>query len=177
MKDQGWNRVVLALREFLERGREFMTRPEADEVLREQLRSASPNGALFLLKTHGATFRAQYLTEILEAIVRGPQQSLVLARDVMRSLPRGVLEERVPDLIAASLEAADDYAYARAGEILVELRLNELLDVLRAMGTSDADIRWVVDSLENVEQDPRRWGRLVQAWPIVSDEGGPTVDG
>jgi hypothetical protein len=125
-----------------------------------------------LLMTQSPQFRSEFLPEILEAVIRGPHQSLLLARDVFRSLPRAALEERVAAVLAGLLEAADDYEYSRAAEILVELRLREPLDVMRSMGRShpDAEIREVIRSLDNVEKDPLRWGRLVQEWPIVEVE-------
>jgi hypothetical protein len=102
------------------------------------------------------------------AVIDGPHQSLLLARDVFRSLPRAVLEGSMPNVLPDLLRSADDHQYSRLAEILVETRLREGLDVLRSMARShnDADIRDLLSDLENVEEDGERWGRLVHEWPI-----------
>ena len=163
-----WDDVGVALRLFLDRSRSVLRQPDGKVSLREALVGAEPYGALLLLMTRDPGFRSEFLREILMAVIDGPHQSLLLARDVFRSLPRAVLEESIPNILPDLLRSADDHRYSRLAEILVETRLREGLEVLRSMAGSrnDADLRDLVSDLENVEDDGQRWGRLVQEWPI-----------
>ena len=98
----------------------------------------------------------------------GPSRDLLLARDVLRSLRRGVLEKQVPEEIRRLLLLGDDARYDRIAELIVELRLDSALQVLRDVGRErdDPNLLDVVNSLGAVETDNRRWGRLVVEWPI-----------
>jgi hypothetical protein len=166
--DDQWDEVGVALRLFLDRSHAVLRQPDGKASLREALVGAQPYKALLLLMTRSPDFRSEFLREILMAVIDGPHRSLLLARDVVRSLPRAVLEETTPDILADLLRSADDYRFSRAAEILVETRLRDGLEVFRSMARNhnDADIRDLVSDLENVEEDEQRWGRLVQEWPI-----------
>ena len=172
MTREGWDNLHAALRLFMDRCKDFLRQQDAESLLREELVSTGPYAALMVLMSRSPQYKSRFAPEILEAILRGPHQSLVLARDVLRSLPRTVLEEQVPGLLAGMLEGGDDHEYSRAAEIVVELRLDKALVITRTMGLSqlDADIREIIRDLENVEHDPLRWGRLVHEWPLMGVE-------
>ena len=120
-----WDDVGVALRLFLDRSRSVLRQPDGKVSLREALVGAEPYGALLLLMTRDPGFRSEFLREILMAVIDGPHQSLLLARDVFRSLPRAVLEESMPNALPDLLRSADDHPYSRLAEILVETRLRE----------------------------------------------------
>lgn len=163
-----WPSVAAPLRGFLDGAEQFVKEPGGEDALRQVLASPRPFAALSFLMMRPPSYRATYLREVLAAVVRGPHQSLLLARDVLRSLPRSVLEDGVPVILSELLESADDDVYSRVAEVVVELRLDVALEVLRlaSEGHPDEDISELHDDLEGVENDPSRWGRLVQEWPI-----------
>jgi hypothetical protein len=139
-----------------------------DRLIREALVGTSPGAALFLLLTRSFDYRERFLPEILVAVADGPSRDLLLARDVLRSLRRGVLEKQVPEEIRRLLLQGDDARYDRIAELIVELRLDSALQVLRDVGheRDDPNLLDIVNSLGAVETDNRRWGRLVVEWPI-----------
>ena len=57
--------------------------------------------------------------------------------------------------------------------MIVELRLESALRVLREIGRerNDQNTEDVVNSLDGVETDDSRWGRLVVEWPVVEVDG------
>lgn len=163
-----WPSVAGPLRDFLDAAEQFVKEPGGEDSLRQVLTSPRPFAALSFLMMKSSTYRAAYLPEILAAVARGPHQSLLLARDVLRSLPRSVLEDDVPVILSEMLETADEDVYSRVAEVVVELRLDRALGVLRLAsgGHPDEDISELHDDLDGVENDLSRWGRLVQEWPI-----------
>lgn len=163
-----WLSVAVPLRDFLDGAEEFVAEPGGEARLRDALKSGQPFAALAFLTMKSPSYRAAYLREILEAVALGPHQSLLLARDVLRSVPRSVLEAGVPVILSEMLETADEHVYRRVAEVVIELRLGSALGVLRLASErhSEEDISELHDELEGVDNDLSRWGRLVQEWPI-----------
>lgn len=160
--------MAVPLRDFLDGAEALVKEPGGEDGLRGELRSGRPFAALAFLVMTSPTFRAAYLPEILAAVASGPHQSLLIARDVLRSVPRAVLEDGVPRILPEVLRAGDEDVFSRMAEVVVELRLDVALEILRraAEGHSNGEVRRLHDELEGVERDPGRWGRLVQEWPI-----------
>lgn len=163
-----WQSVAVPLRDFLDGADRFVKEPGGEDGLREALRSGRPFAALAFLVMRSPSYRAAYLPEILTAVASGPHQSLLLARDALRSLPRAALEDGVPASLPEMLRAADEDVFSRLAEVVVELRLGAALEILRraAKDHPNEEVRDLHDELAGVENDPGRWGRLVQEWPI-----------
>jgi hypothetical protein len=166
-----WSEVQETLGDFLAQVNEVVGQ-EGEGTLKSELTGESPFTAIVALFVRDPGFRSGFLPEILLAIERGPSKSLLAARDLLRTLPRGVLEERVPGELQNLLSDADEEDYARLGEVFVELRLASALQVLRsfARDSDNDDIRSRMGELDGVEHDTSRWGRLVQEWPVRETE-------
>jgi hypothetical protein len=173
MSGERWTKFVDAYARFFEQTRLVVNDENGDAVIRDALVGTEPGPALLLLLTRDFDYRARFLPEILVAVAAGPSSSLLLARDALRSLRRSVLESRIPEEIRSVLIRGDDATYARLAEVIVELRLESALLVLRDVGRerTDPNILDVVRSLGGVETDESRWGRLVVEWPIVDANG------
>jgi hypothetical protein len=66
-------------------------------LIRKSLVGTRPEAALLLLLTRGYDYREGFLPELLVTVADGPSSTLLLARDVLRSLRRNVLETRVAE--------------------------------------------------------------------------------
>ena len=169
MSQDRWVQFVDTCRSLHDQANAIIIHEEnGDRLIRDALVGTSPGPALFLLLTRSFDYRERFLPEILVAVADGPSRDLLLARDVLRSLRRGVLEKQVPEEIRRLLLLGDDARYDRIAELIVELRLDSALQVLRDVGRErdDPNLLDVVNSLGAVETDNRRWGRLVVEWPI-----------
>jgi hypothetical protein len=150
-----------------------MNDENGDRLIRDALVGTRPGAALMLLLTRSFDYRERFLPEILVAVADGPSSTLLLARDVLRSLRRSVLENQVPQDIRRLLLQGDDARYDRIAELIVELRLESALQLLRDIGRErdDPSVLDVVNSLDAIETDDSRWGRLVVEWPIEEANG------
>lgn len=168
----GWTEVARTFRGFLDQAHALLRREDGEIDLRKALTSPQPFSALVFLTVQSPQFRSRFVYEVLVAVMRGPQSSLLLARDVLRGMPRNVLEDRVPKLLDDLLARADDQDYARLAEVTIEMRLANALRALRtgAEGHSNEEVRQLRQDLDAVEEDPARWGRLVSEWPIEDDQ-------
>jgi len=173
MSQARWAQFMDEYRRFHDQTNAIMNDENGDRLIRDALVGARPGPVLLLLLTRSFDYRERFLPEILLAVTDGPSSSLLLARDVLRSLRRSVLERQLPEEIRPLLLQGDDGCYDRIAELIVELRLESALHVLREIGRerNDPNILDVVESLVGVESDNGRWGRLVVEWPIVEVNG------
>ena len=168
MRQDRWVQFVDIYRSFYDQANAIIDDENGDRLIRDALVGARPGAALLLLLTRGFDYRERFLPEVLAAVADGPSSTLLLARDVLRSLRRGVLEKQMPEEIRRRLLQGDDARYDRIAELIVELRLDSALQVLRDVGREmdDPNLLDIVNSLDAVETDNKRWGRLVVEWPI-----------
>lgn len=173
MGNDRWPDFVDACKRFSELAQGVVNDESGASLIRETLVGTRPGPALMLLLTRSFDYRERFLPEILVAIADGPASTLLLARDALRSLRRDVLERRVPEEMRPILLQGDDEHYSRLAEVIVELRLESALHLLREIGRErgDPDILEVVNWHEGIETDESRWGRLVVEWPIVQVDG------
>jgi hypothetical protein len=167
-KDPGPRELGDSLRVFLDEAQSAFGSVAGEARLRTELVGPRPFVSLVFLMCRSPDFRARFVGEVLEAICGGPSTSLLLARDVLRSMPRSTLEQTLPGHADRILRSADEQTYSRLFEIIVELRLAEAAAVIRDWARSHADeeIGVLGESLDSIEEDPSRWGRLVSEWPI-----------
>jgi hypothetical protein len=163
-----WQAAADPLRTFLEEAEQLVAEPGGEAGLRDALTGQQPFVPLAYLAMKSPDVKARYLPEILAAVADGPHQSLLLARDVLRSVPRSVLENEVPAILPGVLGPAGEDSYRRVAEVVVELRLDASLTALRSMAADhpDAEVRECLVAFAGVEGDGSRWGRQVQEWPI-----------
>lgn len=163
-----WQALTHPFRAFFDDAEALVGAIDGRLALRAALESTQPFSALTFLMMKPPSYRVTYLPEILAAIAHGPSQSLLLARDVLRCLPRADLEDGVPDFLDDLLQIGGEDAYDRLSEVIIELRLQSALLVLRrsAVDHPDDEVRELHRDLEDVENDSARWGRLVSEWPI-----------
>ena len=173
MKQDRWAQFVDIYGSFHDQANAIMDDENGDRLIRDALVGIRPGAALLLLLTRSFDYRERFLPEILVAVADGPSSTLLLARDVLRSLRRSVLEKQVPEEIRRLLLQGDDARYDRIAESIVELRLESALQVLRDVGRerNDPSVLDIVNSLDAVETDDSRWGRLVVEWPIEETNG------
>jgi hypothetical protein len=137
---------VDALKRLFEAMAPLQSAPDLTSRLRDGLSEPEQRRPTLLLL---GLLDSAHTVAVVDAVLDAGEshRDALLARELLGRLPRDVLEQRVPSLVLARLDTADDDAYRRLAELLSHLGLRDALATLcvRAAGSDDPEIRDVAD--------------------------------
>ena len=145
------------------------------DALVELLRIDPVLACMLMFIMPGEDQRVQIIEPLLVALAATGEHSIMILRDIFRSLPRSAIERELPEALRCVLSYGPDAdGLNRLFEMVVEVRATESLELLRAhvAGSDDTDFLFLLEASEGIEHDEACWGRLVQEWPVVDGHKG-----
>lgn len=168
-----WEEVVEAGRLFQRALLRFERRPDADDILRENARRASPYVSEIVLgHPHGWPTRDQLGVELVSVAVQ--------ARDVYTRRCSELLHLLPPEVVAPAVDAAIDSAFSESDETERWYQLNVLIDVCAELVLGQQVVRLIeilrtdpslgelAERAKGVRSD-ERWGTRMSTWSPLRD--------